>query len=88
MVQSVTVSSRRVSSSSLAESSALATKFQATSSPNQRSKKVGGQRIIEMLSTSRTLLGMAEKALDGLPIYGPKVILAVLTETLKVAQVG
>jgi hypothetical protein len=88
IAQTVAVPSRRVSSSSLAGSSAPTLESLATSSPDQRAKKAGGQRIIEVLSTSRTLLSMAERALDGLPIYGPKVILAVLTETLKVAQVG
>jgi hypothetical protein len=60
----------------------------AAGSSNQPAKKAGNQQIVEVLSSSRTLLGMTEKALDGLPIYGPKAIFSVLTETLKVAQVS
>jgi hypothetical protein len=59
----------------------------AKTSFGQRVTNAVSERAIEALSSTRALLNVTEKALDGLPIYGPKAVVAALSEVLKIAQV-
>jgi hypothetical protein len=46
------------------------------------------ERIREIMSSTRTILNIIEKGLDGLPIYGPKATVAAVSETLRAVQVS
>jgi hypothetical protein len=60
----------------------------ASPSLGQRAKNALSKHAVEALSSTRALLGVTEKALDGLPVYGPKAVVAALSEVLKIAQVS
>jgi hypothetical protein len=46
-----------------------------------------GTRCTEVLASIRTVLNVAEKVLDGCPIWGPKAAVAAAAESLKAIQV-
>jgi hypothetical protein len=67
------------SPSALARSAAAASSASGTNTST---------RCTEVLTSVRTVLNIAEKVLDGCPIWGPKAAVAAASESLKVVQVG
>jgi hypothetical protein len=56
--------------------------------PTKSAQQSERNRITKNVASFRTLLAMSEKALDGLPIWGPKAALSTIAETLRNIQVS
>jgi hypothetical protein len=53
----------------------------------QRAREWWKEHKATILASSRTVLSIVEKGLDGLPVYGPKAAVAAVVEAVRAIQV-
>jgi hypothetical protein len=53
----------------------------------QRAREWWKENKATILASSRTVLSIVEKGLDGLPVYGPKAAVAAVVEAVRAIQV-
>jgi hypothetical protein len=53
----------------------------------QRARKWWKENKTSILSATQAVLSIVEKGLDGLPVYGPQVVVGVVAEAVRAVQV-